>query len=241
MTCPSCGAEWFYPEILELSEVEFRCAHSGARFVVQSSRRSPLHKFTVYGIKGAPPRPSATVRGSAPPAQRGRLEASNASPPPLPKSKSTGWLAQLFGKVVEAGPISSSLVTMSAAETTEPTPAPVRHDANEYNWASFFCPYCNASGFVECAGGHFACDGTVEIRSGRRFHRCYCGNACFIEGKIKTIAANQSTMKLEPVHPNPPPPQPSGPTEKQPSDPTEKLTAKALSSPVQASKKQIVP
>ena len=49
-----CGAEWFYPESIELNEVEFRCSQSGARFVVQLSRRSPLHKFVVQGIKNAP-------------------------------------------------------------------------------------------------------------------------------------------------------------------------------------------
>jgi hypothetical protein len=38
VTCPRCGAEWFHPETIELSEIEFRCSQSGARFVVQSSR-----------------------------------------------------------------------------------------------------------------------------------------------------------------------------------------------------------
>jgi hypothetical protein len=31
VTCPTCGAEWFYPEVVEVSEVEFRCSSSGAR------------------------------------------------------------------------------------------------------------------------------------------------------------------------------------------------------------------
>ena len=57
VTCPFCGAEWFHPPTVELSEVEFRCAKSGARFVLQMSRRSPLHKFVIQGIKDAPADP----------------------------------------------------------------------------------------------------------------------------------------------------------------------------------------
>jgi hypothetical protein len=54
-SCPRCGAEWFYPESIELSDVEFRCSMSGARFNVLSSRRSPLHKFVIQKItKPAP-------------------------------------------------------------------------------------------------------------------------------------------------------------------------------------------
>src|SRR5450755_2306346 len=48
-----CGAEWFYPETIELSDVEFRCSKSGARFNVVSSRRSPLHKFVIQAINKA--------------------------------------------------------------------------------------------------------------------------------------------------------------------------------------------
>ena len=31
-----------------------------------------------------------------------------------------------------------------------------------------------------------------------RFHQCFCGNAGFIEGTIKTIEANQSAVETEP-------------------------------------------
>jgi hypothetical protein len=55
-----------------------------------------------------------------------------------------------------------------------------------------------ASGFVKCSGGHLACDGTVQIRNGRRFHQCYCGCAGFIEGSIKTIEVDQHTFSVEP-------------------------------------------
>jgi hypothetical protein len=37
------------------------------------------------------------------------------------------------------------------------------------------------------------------MRSGRRFHQCYCGNAGFIEGMIETIDANQRTIPIEPA------------------------------------------
>src|SRR5450432_4182710 len=42
VTCPTCGAEWFHPEEIELSEVMFRCARSGAHFAIILSRCSPL-------------------------------------------------------------------------------------------------------------------------------------------------------------------------------------------------------
>jgi hypothetical protein len=35
----------------------------------------------------------------------------------------------------------------------------------------------------------------MEMRNGRRFHQCFCGNAGFIEGFIKTIDANQRTIE----------------------------------------------
>jgi len=59
VTCPSCGAEWFHPETIQVRDVEFRCAQSGAGFVVQLSRRSPLHKFVIQAIKNAIPRKPA--------------------------------------------------------------------------------------------------------------------------------------------------------------------------------------
>ena len=197
VTCPSCGAEWFYPESIELSEVEFRCSQSGASFVVQLSRRSPFHKFVVQAIKNAPPRPSKPSEKSVPTAQKEAFESSNSSTHQITEPKSGRWLAILFGKAAAIGATTSSPVGISDVEATRSTPAPIRHDANEYNWTSFFCPYCTATGFIKCQGGHFACDGTAEIRSARRFHQCFCGNAGFIEGTIKTIEANQSILQAE--------------------------------------------
>jgi hypothetical protein len=184
VTCPFCGAEWFHPLTVELSEVEFRCAKGGARFVIQMSRRSPLHKFIIQGIKDAPLRPQkAATADPKPGLDNDTIHASGRSAPHLPPAKSRNLLERLFGKPT-GNPVSSS----SAADTSDPivhsTAGIVQHDATEYNWDSFLCPYCDASSFIKCAGGHLACDGTVQIRKGRRFHQCYCGNAGFIEGEI---------------------------------------------------------
>jgi hypothetical protein len=43
------------------------------------------------------------------------------------------------------------------------------HNADEYDWSGFSCPYCNASSFVACGGGHLACDGTAELRKDAAF------------------------------------------------------------------------
>src|SRR2546430_6639045 len=51
VTCPSCGAQWFHPETVESSEVEFRCSKTGARFTAIASRRSPLHQFVLKETK----------------------------------------------------------------------------------------------------------------------------------------------------------------------------------------------
>jgi hypothetical protein len=193
VTCPRCAAEWFYPEAIELSEVEFRCAQSGARFIVQLSRRSPIHKFVIQGITNAP---AATSKASN--SQEKTIPADGVSVAQLPKSRSSGWLAALFGKSSPAVPTITASTDVSEPKVA-PAVTPLRHSASEYNWSSFLCPYCNASSFIRCSGGHLACDGTVEIRSGRRFHQCYCGNAGFIEGMIETIDANQRTVPIEPA------------------------------------------
>jgi hypothetical protein len=164
--------------------------------VVQLSRRSPLHKFVVQGIKSAPLRPSKVSKGAVLAAQEAAaVENSNTPTHRLTGPKSGGWLARLFAKSADTRSTILRQVVASDQAATSPTPALIRHDANEYNWTSFLCPYCNASGFVHCRGGHFACDGTAEARSGRRFHQCYCGNAGFIEGTIKTIDANHSVLQ----------------------------------------------
>jgi hypothetical protein len=60
-------------------------------------------------------------------------------------------------------------------------------DFDEYDWDGFECPYCHATGFVSCADGHLVCDSSVELRDGKRFHRCYCGIDGFLEQSISAI------------------------------------------------------
>jgi hypothetical protein len=194
ITCPRCGAEWFYPEAVEVSEVEFRCSQTGARFIVQLSRRSPLHKFVVQGIKHAPPRPTQPIKEErhAPPQATEAVENQSASLGRLTGPKPGRWLARVFGKT--GPPATCSSASIAEPVTTSPSNL-LRYDATEYNWASFFCPYCNASNFIKCGAGHLVCDSTVEMRNGRRFHQCFCGNAGFIEGTITTIEANQRTFE----------------------------------------------
>jgi hypothetical protein len=75
--------------------VEFRCASTGARFVVVLSRRSPLHKFVIQGIKNAVPRrASASAEGNDTPSPS--TAQADASPDgPFLTSKAFGWLMRL--------------------------------------------------------------------------------------------------------------------------------------------------
>jgi hypothetical protein len=205
VTCPRCGAEWFYPEAIELNEVEFRCSQTGARFIVQLMRRSPLHKFVIQGIKNAPVRPgqAAKEEGAAPQESTEIIENKETSLDRLSGPKPGRWLARVFGKTNV--PVTSRSVGDGERVPATPASKPLHYDASEYNWASFFCPYCNASNFVKCGAGHLVCDSTVETRSGRRFHQCFCGSAGFIEGVIKTIEADQRTIeKTDTASSNPP-------------------------------------
>jgi hypothetical protein len=197
VTCP-CGAEWFHPPTVELTEVEFRCSHSGARFVVQLSRRSPLHKFVIQGIKNASPRP-ANEPPAEPKRSHSNIPASVDSTSQIQPTKSRGLLAKLFDKAVETRNRPSSNTPDASTPIQHSTAGTVEHDANEYNWASFICPYCDASSFVKCSRcGHVVCDGMTRMRTGRRFFQCYCGHAGFIEGLIKTIEVDQHTFSIEP-------------------------------------------
>jgi hypothetical protein len=195
VTCPRCGAEWFYPETIELSEVEFRCSESGARFVVQTSRRSPLHKFVIQAIKNAPPRPSKPVDQAGYGAE-GALVPANDFPDRLSGPKSGGLLARLFGRSTAIAAAAEASLPSLERENANPVPTRRTYEAEHYNWSSFICPYCGATSFIKCGGGHLVCDGRAEMRSGRRFHQCFCGNAAFIEGTIKTIDGDQSSIEL---------------------------------------------
>ena len=196
VTCPLCAAEWFHPETIQISDVEFRCSMSGARFNVISSRRSPLHKFVVQQIRKAVP--AATPTSEAEPtssSQHPSLKAV-ARPLPLAAPKVGGWLARIVSRKVDIG----FSIPRRAVPKIEPsgTIAPVAtHNAEEYNWAGFSCPYCSASSFVSGACGHLACDGSAELRNGRRFHKCFCGHAGFISGIIKTLESKRLSLEGE--------------------------------------------
>jgi len=91
VTCPLCGSEWFHPEVIELSSVEFRCSANGAKFTVIGSRRSPLHKFTVQKVEKAVPKATGPLEAgsfkSSP--QLGLQKAPPALPPAAPGV--VGW------------------------------------------------------------------------------------------------------------------------------------------------------
>lgn len=204
--CPTCSAEWFYPVSVEINEVEFRCAHSGARFVIQLTRRSPLHKFVIHSVKDAPvttgsPDQVGTTSTSAQANSQKAMIPSQRSDKPWPSP--SALLSSLFGKGLEVASPARDFENGLTEANNDASLYPTSHDASEYNWSSFFCPYCNATNFVRCSGGHFACDGTVQIRSGRRFHQCFCGSAGFIEGAIKSFDAKEATLNLDAVSPNP--------------------------------------
>jgi hypothetical protein len=160
----------------------------------------------IQAIKNAPSHSANTSKGAISASKKGAIEDRRATGPQLPSVKSGGWLANLFTKATPA----NSRSARSATAIIEPNglaeiSTQVVDDAGQYNWSSFLCPYCNASSFIRCSGGHFACDGAVEMRSGRRFHQCFCGNAAFIEGAIKTFEANRSSLAVEPAAATKPP------------------------------------
>jgi transcription elongation factor Elf1 len=208
VTCPTCGAEWFHPDTIELSDVEFRCSMSGARFNVISSRRSPLHKLVIQKINKAT---SGASRPAEPhPLSSSQLPSLNAGAPPVPLIAPTvgGWLARIVGRKSELVPSTPS-AAVPTDQTTRATVSGATHNADEYNWTGFSCPYCNASSFVSCSGGHLSCDGTAEVRNGRRFHQCFCGNAAFIsDTPMKTLESKRLSVDREEVSPKPPMPDP---------------------------------
>ena len=181
VTCPTCRAEWFHPEEIELSEVTFRCAKSGAHFTVILSRRSPLHKFAIEEIR----RPVAAAGSN--PGQSASVTSNSVVNPETASvrlRRPRGWLLRISDRF--AAP--SSLLQKSNGASPADSVSPVDlYDASEYNWSGFSCPYCGASSFVRCSGGHLVCDGATEMRNNRRFYRCFCGTAGYIEGRIESF------------------------------------------------------
>jgi hypothetical protein len=196
VTCPHCRAEWFHPEIIELSDVEFRCSKSGARFNIISSRRSPLHKFVIQATNRAAPKATPPTQAETPSSSAQlAVKATPALPGAGPKIAS--WLAGLIrGKSADL-PAPMTLEVEEKDRSSGAHTAAALYPADEYNWSGFVCPYCDASSFVSCAGGHLACDGTIQIRNGGRFHQCFCGYAAFIVGTIKTLESNRLSVEVE--------------------------------------------
>jgi hypothetical protein len=131
-----------------------------------------------------------------------------ATPAPLTAPPFGGWLARLVGR-------KSALVpsTPSAAEptdqTTRATVSAATHNAYDYNWNGFSCPYCKASSFVSCNGGHLSRDGTTQVRNSRRFHQCFCGSPAFIsDTPMKTLESKRLSVDRDEVSPKPPTPDP---------------------------------
>ncbi len=193
--CPTCDAQWFHPETIELSQIEFRCGKSGARFMVIFFRKSPLHQFVIEAINRAAGTSTNGSAESSLPSANAAVPNSAASSPQLPGPKQAGWLARLAAQVLPS--IHSSTRPPSPGEQPTATSIPVSaDDITEYNWSGFCCPYCAASSFIRCGRGHLVCDGTVELKSGGRFHRCFCGNAGFLAGTIQAVEAERRSMEI---------------------------------------------
>lgn len=197
VTCPRCGAEWFYPETIELSDIEFRCSKSGARFNVILSRRSPLHKFVIQKINKAADRTRHPTEAEPP--YFSRQPARMGSEPSLPQAapRVSGWFARILGRKADvvSSPIPNGAVPKDQPTVTTASAATL--DADEYNWSGFFCPYCSTSSFVSGGCGHLACNGTTELRNGRHFHQCFCGHAGFISGTIKSFKGTWLSAERE--------------------------------------------
>jgi hypothetical protein len=196
VTCPHCSSEWFHPETIELSDVEFRCSKSGARFNVISSRRSPLHKFVIQATNKAAQKSTHPQKAKTP-SSSPQLAAKATPALPGAGSKIGGWLVGL---------IRSKAADLAAATTSEVAgkdrssdikAAAASYAADEYNWSGFVCPYCDSASFVSCRGGHLACQGTVENRNGGLFHQCFCGQAGFVTGTMKTLESKRRSVEAD--------------------------------------------
>jgi hypothetical protein len=197
VTCPTCGAQWFHPETIEFSEVKFRCAKSGAGFATISSRRSPLHKFAIQEVKKATGSEASHAASSVPQRSDPIVPLEAAAPGlRLAGPPQTGLLAKIFRRKVSMA-LTPQPIQSSNIEQTDVRAHVATRDINDYNWNGFFCPYCKAPSFVHChACGFLVCDGTIELRSARRFHQCFCGHAAFVGEFIKSIEDTRRSSGL---------------------------------------------
>jgi hypothetical protein len=140
-------------------------------------------------------RPALPEVGSS--ASSSLLNSHHAPPALAPAAPRGGWLARIVGRKTDI----DTAKPMSEAPNDRPTPpvavSATTNDADEYNWSGFSCPYCEAPGFVSCRGGHLACDGTAQTRKDGRFHQCFCGQAGFISGMIKTFENERLSLEAQ--------------------------------------------
>lgn len=94
-------------------------------------------------------------------------------------------------KVVTTAPLPDS-----SKEQASDAPAIPRatYSADEYNWSGFSCPYCGASNFVSCWGGHSACDGSSSLRNGQNFT-----NASVVMRGLSRARSKQSRASVYPL------------------------------------------
>ena len=203
VTCPHCCAEWFHPQTLELSDIEFRCSFTGARFKVMSARRSPLHTFTIQAIKKAGNTTACSSNEERTRSQQSPVVSSTTRLPPPSPARRGGWLARLVGRKPDVVPAVPHPDVSKEPSCAAPTIRRATYNADEYNWSGFSCPYCGASSFVSCLGGHLACDGSSELRNGQKFHQCFCGHAGPITGIIKTVESKRLSVEEKLGAPNP--------------------------------------
>jgi hypothetical protein len=115
-----------------------------------------------------------------------------------------GWLVGIMrGKALDL-PVSMTPTIDEKDRSSGAKAAATSYAADEYNWNGFVCPYCNATNFVSCQGGHLSCQGTVENRNGGLFHQCFCGQAGFITGTIKALEGKRLSVEAEAASPNEP-------------------------------------
>jgi hypothetical protein len=164
----------------------------GNKPLSRCSRSSPRSREPCCEDGGAEARHGCGLKAGAP-------------PEPLAAPSVGGWLARIGGLKSEVVP-SNPPTAVPKDQATGVTVSVATHNADEYNWSGFCCPYCSASGFVSCSGGHLACDATIESRNGRPFHQCFCGHAAFIGGIMKTLESKRLSVDREIASPKSPVP-----------------------------------
>ena len=139
----------------------------------------------------------------------------NAGAPPVPLAAPTvgGWLARIVGRKSELVLRRHLPPCQRIKRPARRFPAPRTMPMNTIG-LDFLVPIVTLPVLSRCSGGHLSCDGTAEVRNGRRFHQCFCGNAAFIsETPMKTLESTRLSVDRDEFSPKPPVSRP--PTAKQ--------------------------